>query len=181
MVILGNFWQADSLEDEVGRKRDRQQAKQAKTSKPEPSSPSPHGRDSKCFRQVNIARRIKRIIRKRMFEQHTLRQSLHAFDQSLRISSQKQLQQVDSQAYSRECGIAAAARPTSGTGRKKGRRRQRRSSPLDEGWSFGAAGCSWRWKRGRAGGRTTAGRARRRAGRMAGWQAGIAKQATSIA
>ncbi len=43
-----------------------------------------HGRNSGCSRQVNIARRMKRIIRKSMFKQHTLKQSLHAFNQSLR-------------------------------------------------------------------------------------------------
>ncbi len=67
------------------------------------------------------------------------------------------------------------------------------SGPLDEGWSVWAAGGSLRWKRGRAGGQTAAGRARggggvsadaradapaggRERGR-AGGRAGISKQA----
>ncbi len=69
----------------------------------------------------------------------------------------------DAQAYSRESYIAVVIRPTSGASRKR-RRRQRRSGPLDEGWSVGAAGGSRRGKRGRAGRRTAAGRARKRAG-----------------
>ncbi len=75
----------DSPDEEVGGKRVRHQAKRAKAAKPGTSPPSTPWKDSRCFRLVTtVTRRRKMIIRNRMPEQHTPRQSLLAFNQSSR-------------------------------------------------------------------------------------------------
>ncbi len=78
----------DCPDAEVGGKRPRQQAKRAKALRPGTSFPNPpriqvrHGRVSEYFRLVTtVTRRRKRIIRNRMQEQLSQRQSLLAFNQ----------------------------------------------------------------------------------------------------
>ncbi len=73
----------DSPDEEVGSKRVCQLAKWAKASRPGTSPPSPPRKGFKRFRLITtVTRRRNKIIRNRMQEQHTPRQSLLAFNQS---------------------------------------------------------------------------------------------------
>jgi hypothetical protein len=95
----------DSPDEEVDSKRVRQQAKRAPRHRGrELHHQVRHGMDSRCFRLViTVTRRWRRkmIIRNRMQEQHTRRQSLLAFNQLSRRRLHKWMLSPDLQGQGR--------------------------------------------------------------------------------